>query len=144
MNDSHPDRKILRISPLEIPTILPSRDERASGGGFGLSSPVFSGASETLEPVVASIAASPLPPVFPHLSQNLGNSSGPRTHSMELKPSEESRSRYPCARKESELSRSKMRKGMEARRRDRPSKRDARPAPEMMIGFWVLMGMVMM
>ena len=55
---------------------------------------------------------------------------------MALKPSEESRSLYPYARKEIELPRSKIRKGMEARRRDRASKRDARPAPEMMI--WLL------
>ena len=61
---------------------------------------------------------------------------------MALKPSEERRNLYPCARKESELSRSKIKKGMEARRRDRASKRDERPAPEMMIGFWVLVGLV--
>lgn len=63
---------------------------------------------------------------------------------MASKPCAESRSLYPCARKEIELSRSKMRKGMEARRRHRASKREPRPAPEMSIGFRVFMGMVMM
>jgi hypothetical protein len=57
---------------------------------------------------------------------------------MASKPSDERRSLYPWARKENELSRSKIRKGILARRRDCASKREARPAPEMRIGFWVL------
>ena len=57
---------------------------------------------------------------------------------MAFSPSEERRSLYPCARKEIELSCSKIRKGIEARRRDCASKREERPAPEMRIGFPVL------
>lgn len=63
---------------------------------------------------------------------------------MASSPSEERRSLYPWARKEIEASRSKIRKGMEARRRARPSNREERPAPAIRIGFWVLGGAVML
>ena len=41
-----------------------------------------------------------------------------------------------------EVSRSKIRKGMEERRRDCASKREARPPPEMRIGFRVVVAIV--
>lgn len=148
MRSSQPVAKILRMSPREIPTIFPSRDVRDSVTifvvpsllGFGCSS--FRGSAVIVEPVIASRAAKPLPPVLPHASQNFWKPSGPRTDSMASSPSEERRSRYPCPRKVNEASRSKIRKGMEERRRDCASKREQRPAPEMRIGFRVLTGMM--
>lgn len=56
---------------------------------------------------------------------------------MASKPSVDRRSLYPCARKEIELSLSKIWKGIEARRRDCASRREERPAPEMRMGFRV-------
>ena len=112
MKGSHPDAKSLRISPLEIPTVFPSRDARTSSRGvFAFSSRAFSllpslAGSDSFAPVIASMVANPTPPVLPHWSQNLWNPSGPRTDSIASSPSEERRNRYPCARKVKELSRS--------------------------------------
>lgn len=139
MKGSHPAINCFRISPLDIPTIFPSRDDKASFVSF-LSSLAFTGGgivSGITSPVVAFIAANPPPPVLPQTSQNFAHFSGPRTDSMASKPSLDSRSRYPCARNEIELSLSKIWKGIEARSSDCASSKDERPAPEMRIGFLV-------
>lgn len=146
MKGSHPELKTCRISPLEMPTTFPSRELSVSRGpafrAESLSSLAGAAGGEIFSAVIASIWANPLPPVLLHLSQKIWKPSGPRTSSMASSPSAERRRRYPWARKVNEASRSKMRKGMPERSRDRASKREQMPAPAMRIGFSVFDVMV--
>ena len=86
------------MSPRAMPTILPSRDERDSWAGLGfwllagLESNFGIDPVSSFVPVLASSEAKPPPPVLPHLSQNRGKFSGPRTASMASNPSGERRS----------------------------------------------------
>ena len=142
---SHPCRKNLRISPLEIPTVFPPRDVRD-----GLSPPALSslplcvvgGTSGPRSRIdTFHLTASGLCRICPRTFESR---LVPRTDSMASKPSEERRNLYPCARKEIDASCSKTRKGMEARSRACASNSEHRPAPEMRIGLRVLLAMVVM
>ena len=138
-----------RISPREIPTVLPSREVKVSfegtkafesellAAGDGFSSLIFFGGPSSFSicsPVTASSAANPAPAVFPHRSQNRGKSSA-STSSIASRPSLERRSRYPCPRKEIDASRSKTRNGILARSRRRAKRREATISQNLPV-FW--------
>lgn len=94
MYGSQPVMKMVLISPREIPTTLPSREVRDSLVASRLTpSPILSSSGETISwPVIASITPNPpFTPVFPHFSQKVWKSLGPRTDSMASNPSDDSR-----------------------------------------------------